>query len=997
MNFDVSTIALISIGYLVILFGVAYITDRGIIPRKIASHPFVYVLSLGIYTSAWAFYGSVSLAYEYGFGFLAFYFGIAGAFMLAPVLLQPILRLIKAYQLSSLADLFAFRYRSSWAGTLTTLFMTLGVLPLIVLQIKTVVDTVQILTNSDHPSNLIAIGFCGLMILFAILFGTRHITSRKQHEGFVVAIAFESIIKLIALSAIGVFGMFYVFEGPADLENWLASNQSLLITMSTTLNEGPWHALLLMFFASAIVMPYMFYMTFTENMNEKALNTASWGFPIFLLIMSLPIPIILWSGLKLGLTRISPDYYTLAIPLYLESGWLTILTYVGGLAASSGLIIVVTLALSSMCLNHIVLPSLPIRTSSNIYKKLSLIRRSLIAAIVFAAYFLYLYIGDNQNLSDLGLAAFVATLQFLPGVMGLLFWPASNRQGFIAGLLSGMLVWAIGIMSPLITNFSILEFYNLSEDFAGQQAGYLFALGATTVNTLVFVLVSVITETSEDELSTAQACAVDTLNTPQRRQLDILNAEEFRERLAKPLGRRTAAREVDRALADLQIPLNEDRPYALRRLRDQLEVNLSGLLGPVLAKSILDRNIPYKEAPSGGSLDDIHFIESRIENYNEQMTGLASELDSLRRYHRMTLQNLPMGVCSVGADGEILMWNRAISDLTEVDERDIIGAHISTMPDPWGDVLQTFTEDESTHHHKKSVEFGGRTHWFNLHKAVIFRDRQMESPYTGSIVILIEDLTETQLLEEELIHSERLASIGRFAAGVAHEIGNPITGINCLAQDIKYESENPELKDMAEQIIEQTKRVSSIVQTLVSFAHAGTHKSERKLQPVAINQCINEAINLLTLSTKNQRYVEFINHCDPNLMVIGDAQRLVQVFVNLIGNARDASEDGTSVVVSSHNQELSAVIEVIDQGHGIPNDKLDKIFDPFFTTKDPGEGTGLGLAMVYSIIEEHHGHIHVESPAHAETGNGTRFAITIPRHTEELTETGSELVEPRDT
>jgi PAS domain S-box-containing protein len=817
------------------------------------------------------------------------------------------------------------------------------------------------------------------MIVFAVIFGTRHTSTRNQHEGFVVAIAFESIIKMVAILAVGFYGIFYVFDGPNDMEDWLTSNKDLLSTMHTTLNEGPWHALLLMFFASAVVMPHMFYMTFTENMNRRALNTASWGMPVFLLIMSLPIPIILWAGLKLGL-RYSPSYFTLTIGLHEGSEWLTVLTFIGGLAAASGLIIVVTLALSAMCLNHLILPSLPIREGINIYKNVLWIRRILIIAIVTASYFLYLAIGTDQNLSDLGLAAFVATLQFLPGVMGLLFWPTGNRQGFLSGLVGGIAVWVIGILVPLVSGHSVLDFYDFTYTFAGQQSGYLIALGATMVNVTLFILVSVMTETNEDEQATAQACAVDTLTTPQRRQLDILSAEEFRERLAKPLGTKTAIREVDRALLDLQLPLHEDRPYALRRLRDQLEANLSGLMGPVLAKSILDRNIPYKETPVGGALDDIHFIESRIENYNQQMTGLAAELDSLRRYHRMTLQNLPMGVCSIGGDGEILMWNRAISELTEVDERDIVGAHISTVPDPWGDVLQTFTEDESTHHHKKTVEFGGRTHWFNLHKAVIFRDRQIDSPYTGSIVILIEDLTDTQLLEEELIHSERLASIGRFAAGVAHEIGNPITGINCLAQDIKYETDNPELKDMAEQIIEQTKRVSNIVQTLVSFAHAGTHKSDRSLTPVHINQCINEAINLLTLSQKNQRYVEFINHCDPELQVIGDAQRLVQVFVNLIGNARDASPDGTSVIVRSMASELSCVIEVIDEGHGIAEDKIDQIFDPFFTTKEPGEGTGLGLAMVYSIIEEHHGNIQVDSPAYPETGKGSRFAITIPRH-----------------
>ncbi|MGB7388480.1 MAG: ATPase, partial [Pseudomonas neustonica] len=286
MSFDLSQLLLISIGYLILLFGVAWITEHGLLPRAVLRHPAIYTLSLGVYASAWAFYGTVGLAYQYGYGFLTYYLGVCGAFLLAPVLLNPILRITRTYQLSSLADLFSFRFRSTWAGTLTTVFMLVGVLPLLALQIQAVADSVQILTQQSGQGT-VALGFCILITLFAILFGARHISAREKHEGLVIAIAFESLVKLISIGAIGLYALFVVFDGPAGLQLWLDSNQEALKTLHTPLQEGPWRTLLLVFFSAAFVMPHMYHMAFTENLNPRAMGTASWGLPLFLLLMSL--------------------------------------------------------------------------------------------------------------------------------------------------------------------------------------------------------------------------------------------------------------------------------------------------------------------------------------------------------------------------------------------------------------------------------------------------------------------------------------------------------------------------------------------------------------------------------------------------------------------------------------------------------------------------------------------------------------------------------------
>lgn len=976
MNFSLSQLILISTTYLLTLFGVAWASEKGWVPRAIVRHPLTYILSLGVYASAWAFFGSVGLAYQYGYGFLAIYLGLSGAFLLAPVLLAPILQLTRRHQLSSLADLLAFRFRSSWVGAITTIGMLMGALPLLALQIQAVADTIGILTGQSIQ-NRVALAFCILITLFSILFGARHIATREKHEGLVFAIAFESLAKLIALLAIGAYALFVIFDGPSDLDVWLSNNRDILDDLQLPLQEGPWRTLLLLFFASAIVMPHMYHMTFTENLNPRAMVTASWGVPLFLLLMSLPILPILWAGLKLNAPT-SPEYFTLGLGLAVDSERLTLLAFMGGLSAASGVIIVLTLAMSGMVLNHLVLPIYQPPAEGNIYRWLKWTRRALIFAIILAGYSFYLLLNTIQDLSNLGLVSYVATIQFLPGVLSVLYWPKANRYGFICGALAGMLTWSVGMLLPMFTNIHEFQLPFIDYLYILDERNWHFsAIAALGINCVIFIVVSLITRTSLEEQSAAQACMINTIRRPERRELFAATPQEFATELAKPLGAVTAQREVEQALKDLQFPFDEKRTFALRRLRDRIEANLSGLMGPSVAQDLVDTFLPYKVNSETYITEDINFIENRMEDYKSQLTGLAAELDTLRRYHRQTLQDLPMGVCSLAKDYEILMWNHALEDLTGITASRVVGSRLYTIDSPWRELLTDFAQGNNAHLYKHALQGPYESRWLNLHKAAI--DEPAASGNSG-LVVLVEDATQTRLLEDKLVHSERLASIGRLAAGVAHEIGNPITGIACLAQNLRYErDEDPEITEISSQIVEQTKRVTRIVQSLMSFSHSG-HNQHDYHEAVRLFDIANEAVHLLSLN-KLGITVHFFNLCNTEHWVLADPQRLAQVLINLLSNARDASPEGGHIYIrtTANNSQVELLIE--DQGTGISTEHIEHLFEPFFTTKDPGQGTGLGLALVYSIIEEHHGEIHVDSPADLELQRGTRFRITLPRHT----------------
>lgn len=967
MSFSLAQLGLIVVGYLVTLFSAAYAVERGWVPRQWVRHPVVYILSLGVYASAWAFYGSVGLANDYGYGFLAYYLGISGAFVMSPVLLRPLLRIIRTYQLSSLADLLAFRYRSRFAGVIVTLLMIAVVIPMLTLQIRAVADTLHILNHDWHASSL-AFGFCLVMIVFAVLFGARHVSPREKHEGLVFALAFESLLKLTAIITLSLVVLFGVFGEIGGLEQWLTDNQSQLANQQVRLQEGPWRTLLLVFFAAAVVMPHMFHIAFTENLSPQALRPASWGFPLFLLLMAMAVPPILWAGVYLQLD-VPPEYFSLGIGIHLGSPALVVLTFLGGLAAASGIIIVITLSLAAMLMNHVLLPLYKPSPGNNFYQWLLWMRRSLIALILLLAYGFYLLVGANIDLSRLGLLAFVAAVQFLPGVLGLLYWPRSTQRGFVIGLLGGIVCWLYSLLLPL-SKMSMGWSIPFPTPAVDENNWYLAALASIAVNVLLFLLFSLSHRQTPNEISAAEACSIDTLSRPNRQPLLATDSNDMILALSQSLGRYVAEREVHQALDDLELPSYENRPYALRQLRARLEANLSGLMGPTVAYNIITRSLPFRD-DSEELGEDIYQMEQRLEDFQDRLGGLAGELDNLRRYHRQTLEHLPIGVCSLAHDGEILMWNQAMQSLTGVESQQVNGSYISHLPSPWQALLTDFMANNHLHEHKKRIDIDARPHWYSLHKALI----HTRGGQPGGTVILMEDQTDSQLLEDQLVHSERLASIGRLAAGVAHEIGNPVTGIDSLAQLIRYETDNPELQDMANQIQEQTKRITRIVQSLMNFSHAGHHSTEH--EAVAIFECVNDAIQLLKLSQRSQDIV-FNNQCSPDLFAFGDAQRLVQVFVNLLGNARDASQPGQSIDITANTDEHKVDIHVTDQGQGIPSDKQGQIFEPFFTTKEVGKGTGLGLALVHSIIEEHYGQISIVSPVI--NGQGTCVTVSLPRY-----------------
>lgn len=974
MTLGPGPLVIASVAYLGVLFLVAYAAERGRISARITQHPLTYALALGVYATSWSYFGSVGYAARHGFRYLGIYLGLTLACLLAPVLWRPLLRLTREQQLTSLADLLAFRYPGQVTGTAVTLFALAGSLPYLALQIRAVVESARLLSPAAAPA-LVGPGFCGVLIVFSLLFGARHPAPRERHEGLMLAIAFESGVKLLALLIVAGWCVVSVFGGLGGLDDWLTRHPEAVEALQRPARDASWAPLLVLSTIAAFLTPRQYHVAFTEAPERDGLATVAWAFPLLMLLINAAVPVLLWSGEALGLPW-PADFHVLSVPITQGAPLLALIAFLGGVSAASAMVIVTTLALAPMCLTHLVLPLGTTRGRDDLYGWLLWARRVLIAAIILAGYGFYrLLNARTTGLVDLGLVSFVATAQFAPGVLGLLMWPKATRAGLLAGLLAGGATWALTLLAPLWEPPSLVAWTNqvsVNLGFSAEEPWGFATFTSLALNALCFVAVSLVTRQSVEEKEAARVC---TRQAPglAKGSVAASSPDEFRRQLEPVLGAQVAAAEVDRAREALELSPDERRPAELRRLRDGVERNLSGLIGPVLARLAVGEALRLDPGARTALADQLRFVEERLRDARD-MRGPLRELEVVRRYLYRILEDLPLGVCAMGPDGEVVIWNAALEALSGVPMDSARGVPLARLPEPWGPLFAELARAPGGDDEVR-VTVGGKQRLLRLHRSRLAPSDDTSGGETG-ITFLVEDWTERKAVDARLAHQDRLASLGRVAAGVAHEIGNPLTAIASISQNLKYELEDPEaVRERVGLILQQCRRIDTIVRALVGFGHSGAVGGEsRPFTRVAVGPLLAEAAQLARLSRK-ARDVACTHQSPDGLDVRGDAQRLEQVLVNLLTNAIDASPAGSRVDLTAEASGDQVRIQVEDRGHGVAPELSQRIFEPFFTTKQPGEGTGLGLTLVEGIVREHGGTLRIE----ARQDGGTRVTLSLPR------------------
>ena len=457
----------VAFGYLALLFVIAAWGDRRAEQgRSMIGSPTVYALSIAVYCTAWTFYGSVGRAAQYGPSFLLIYLGPTLAMLMAPFLIRKMVRIASAQRITSIADFISARYgKSSSLGALVALIALIGITPYITLQLKAITVSHAVLVNYPQAPELsiaeeafwIDKSFWVALVLavFIILFGTRHLDASERHEGMVAAIAFESMIKLVAFLAVGLFVVFGMFHGPGDLFRQVAATPELAGTLGLDAIPGGasgWMGMLVLAFLAFITLPRQFQVLVVENVDERHIKRATWLFPLYLLAINLFVIPIAMAGLLLSAG--DPDSYVLTLPLSAGLEALPLLVFIGGLSAATGMVIVETIALSTMVSNQLVMPlllrsrRLHLSSRGELAGWLLGIRRVAIVLILLLGYLYHALIGDSYSLVTIGLVSFAAACQFAPAMLIGMYWRGATGRGAALGLIAGTLIWAWTLLIP---------------------------------------------------------------------------------------------------------------------------------------------------------------------------------------------------------------------------------------------------------------------------------------------------------------------------------------------------------------------------------------------------------------------------------------------------------------------------------------------------------------------------------------------------------------------
>src|SRR6266516_2724533 len=433
--------------YMALLFAIASFGDRlAAAGRGLIDASVVYALSLAVYCTSWTFYGSVGRAASRGLDFLPIYLGPTLVFCLGWVLLSRILRVSKAHRITSIADLLASRFGKSGAvAGLVTIIAVIGSVPYIALQLKAVSTSLRVLRNTE-------LWVAGVLALFAILFGTRKIDASERHEGIVAAIAFESIVKLVSFVAVGLFAGLVLFDGFGDIFARAAARPELsqLFDFGGPFAGIDWIALTFLAMAAIVCLPRQFQVMVVENVDPRHLDRALWLFPAYLIAINLFVVPIALAGLLSVPAGTDPDTLMLALPLGSGYGGLALLAFLGGLSAAASMVIVETVALSTMICNDLAVPML-LRLGwlgPDTRPVLLGIRRAAIALVVLLGFAYVRIVRESYGLVSIGLVSFAAVAQFFPAIVLGLCWKRASRLGVLTGISAGFLIWAYTLLLP---------------------------------------------------------------------------------------------------------------------------------------------------------------------------------------------------------------------------------------------------------------------------------------------------------------------------------------------------------------------------------------------------------------------------------------------------------------------------------------------------------------------------------------------------------------------
>ncbi len=1012
----------LALGYVGLLFAVAWFGDRVIRSRKGGSgRPVTYALSLAVYCTSWTFFGSVGLAASSGYDFIPVYLGPILMFVFGVPLILRIVRIAKSQNLTSVADFIAARYgKSQSVAAIATVVSVLGALPYIALQLKAAAFSIETLLGPSPFKDLAVATTFGLdtalvialaLAVFAVLFGTRHIDATEHQDGLMLAIAAESLVKLAAFLAVGLFAIFAMFGGISGFMERVTTSSEIQSIFAKSPSGSTWLTVTLLSMVCIILLPRQFHVTVVENNAESEIRRASWLFPTYLVLINIfVVPIAIAGLVFLPHFTIAPDMFVLALPMWASADTLAMVAFIGGLSAATAMVIVESVALAIMICNGLLVPWLlrrrtdAIGPDEDMSRTLLRIRRIAIFAVILLGYIVYRALGQVQALAAIGLISFAAIAQLAPAFFIGLIWRRGTARGAMAGILVGFGIWSYTLLLPWVARAGWLPMSLITDGpygltFLRPQAllylqfeplthGVLWSLLS---NVVAYVFVSLLRMPEPIERMQAQifGAADPPMTAPSpafRLWRTAVTVGELKHTVARYLGGERA----DRSFAEYEIsrgaPLIHDAEadVGVLRFSEHLLTSAIGAASARLVLSLLLRRGNVSGQSALRLLDDA----SEALQYNRDL--LQSALDQVRH-----------GLGVFDKNMRLICWNRQYRELLDLP------AELGRVGIPLEEILRRCAERGDFGPGPIDTQISDR-----LMKLVVRRETFLEhlapsgrileirtSPMPqGGIVTTYLDITDQVAASEALARAnetlerrvaERTAELTRvndalseanlaktsFLAAASHDLLQPLNAARLYASSLIERQLAAEPMRLAQNVDSSLDAVEEILGALLDISRLDAGKLEPEIRPVALGELMLQ-LELAFEPMARAKGLE-LRVVPSRALVHSDPRLLRRVLQNLLSNAIKYTARG-KIVFGARRRGDRVEIQVWDSGPGIEPAEQPLVFKEFHrlaATAVAERGLGLGLSIVERIGRV----LDVPIVLRSVPGKGSLFSVRLPR------------------
>jgi len=999
-----------SLAYIALLFAVAHWGDKqNSWANRASYHPLVYAMSLAIYCTSWTYYGMVGSANTNGWAYFPILLGPMLLFLFGLPMVEKLVSVSKQQNITSVADFIASRYgKRQRLALFVTLIAALATIPYIALQLKAVGTSFVVLTESNSALTEFSLNEMAaalIMAVFAMLFGTRHIEVTEYRNGMILAIAFESLVKLLALVMAAAFA-WWLFHDHFDVsmtaEILLADRPEWSLS---AFYEFDFIVQTIMAAGVILCLPRQFHVAVVDNVDVGHLKTARWLFPGYLLVVSLAIVPIAIAGGWFFPDNTDGSTFSLQLPMLVDQTWLAVIIFIGGISAATAMVIIASVTLSTMLTNDVIMPlllqresRLPISQRRRSYERsLLIMRRVAIGVIMLFSYLCYYLWAANTELVSIGLLAFSLMLQILPALIGGLYWRRGHARGVYAGLFAGLVGWVLSVALPMYLP------HDLSDTSIITQGTVISLI----LNTLAYLLFSLIAVPRLVDRIQATAFVKPRAALPEHltgKHHQATNADMLL-LLQTFLGRDRTQQILRYFKSDSDVTKLPPEDVASRDLIKYVERSLSGVLGAATSRSLIEAALRDRQL----NLEEVvHFFDDTTQALQTQQSILFS-----------SLENLAQGISVVDAELRLVAWNKRYLDLFEYPEGmvkpgqpiatlirynaergecgpgevdDLVSKRLRYMqmgsahrfirrrgdgrviemvgnPLPNGGFVTSFTDITEHVETQQALEEAN----IDLEQRINVRSqkiREINNELTEEIERRRRVEVALKKAKAEAEHAN--ASKTRFLALASHDILQPLNAARLYLSAVderELTQANTLLLDKLDTALASTEHLLS---TLLAIAKMEQGALQPQFRHVYLESILQPLIGEYSVLAE-QRQLEFRAKYK-DAVIYTDPTYLRRIVQNFLSNAIKYTQRG-KVLLGVRRRGDSLLIAVWDTGPGIPTQQRSRIFDAFYRVQNSNiEGVGLGLSVAQRMSEQ----LGCQLTLHSEEGRGSCFSVKVP-------------------